>query len=154
MASHLGSYLEEHPRIQGLSWRQIGDLFKIGHETARQVVLGRRIPDDSTLERIAEALPGTTLKHLLKLRQLDRAGGPFKAPKEFDLLDPDERDVVLAVGHQMLVSSGKVQPKRDRKEVEPDTTDASVTRLPARQSDTPQRAKRAAYKPPTSGDTD
>lgn len=154
--SYLAEYLQEQERLKGLSWREVGTLFGVSHETARQVVQGLRVPDDDTLQRIAAKLPGVSLGKLRRFAELDRSG-PFQLPKDADMLDSDERATVLRNVYQLLLSSGKVTtPRPDwgwttKKTERPEG--ANVTRLPTPTSDGEQRVKRAARKRPTSDDT-
>lgn len=144
---YLAEYLQQQERLRDLPWREVGALFGTSHETARQVVQGKRIPDDATLERIAANVPGVSLPKLLRFAQMDRSG-PFQLPKDADMLDEDERQAVLTVVKQLLLSSGKVNAPRPSWR-----RDSNVTRLPAPDSNGEQRVKRAARRRPTSDDT-
>ena len=144
----IGDYLADHPRIQGLSWRAIGELVGVSYETVRQVIQGRRLPDDRTLLAFAAKLPAPE-KTLRKLLAQDRHG-KFPTPEEWDLFDVDERDAMLRIGDQLLVSSGKKPPhqRRERKPAE----ESNVTPLPAPTDHGRRRVQRAAHNRPTSDD--
>src|SRR5688500_2515077 len=144
--SYLAEYLQQQERLRDLPWREVGLLFGTSHETARQVVQGKRTPDDATLERIAANLPGVSLPKLRRCAEMDRSG-PFRLPKDADMLDANEREAVLTVVRQLLLSSGKVEePRRSWKQ------DSNVTRLPTPGRNGEQPVKRAARKRPTSDD--
>ncbi|ANZ35327.1 hypothetical protein BBK82_03730 [Lentzea guizhouensis] len=111
--SALSEYVSSLSVDKGMSLRQLADLVGISVEAARRLTKGHGGTSDATLERVAARLPGADLMKLRKLAGLS-IERPFEVPREFDQLTPGERRVVIAVGRQILASSGRLDPPADQ----------------------------------------
>lgn len=146
----IGDYLRDHPRVQGLSLREVANIVGVGHETVRAIFKGLRVPDDPALVKFANALPGD-LTRMRTLAEADRLG-EFQLPPEASRLDRAERHAVITVVNQLLVSANKTGhvPAGDTPVDASDehTDGASVTPLRPKRDVQPERVTRAAYRPP------
>lgn len=130
--SALSEYVSSLSIDKGMSIRRLAEISGVSVEAARRLVKGIGSSSDSTLEQVANALPEANLGRMRELAgRAAQETQPFEAPREWDLLTPEERRVVIAVGRQILKSSGRLDVEYDASD---DETNA-VTRIHA--SDTP-----------------
>lgn len=139
---HLSEYLNEHPRLEGMSFRAFGRLIGVSPDSARQIMLGLRPQEDETLLKISAAL-GADITRLRQLAERDRLG-PFEPPPWYDLLNKDERTALNTTAWQFLRSGG-----REYLAERLDPEGATVTPLRGRQRQGEEElVDQAAYKPP------
>lgn len=129
MVTALSEYVSGLSIDKGMSIRGLADLAGISPNAASRLVKGEGKPTDETLDRVAAKLPGASLR---KMRELagapDQEPEPFEAPREWALLTAEERRTVLAVGRQILRSSGRLDQGFDATS---DSGISGVTRIHA-----------------------
>jgi len=108
--SELGEYIKSRTLdAANLSIKQVAARAGIAFETARRVIQGRGNVSDNTLEALADAFPDLNLGRMRALAGRQAISpAPRTAPREFDQLTDDEWRVVVAVGRQILRSSGRL----------------------------------------------
>lgn len=111
--SALSEYVSALSVDKGMSLRQLAELTGVSVEAARRLVKGHGGTSDATLERVAAKLPGADLRRMRELAGTASATKPFEAPREFDQLTYAERRVVIGVGRQILISSGRLDQEFD-----------------------------------------
>lgn len=124
--STLSEYVSGLSVDKGMSLRQLADLTGISVEAARRLTKGHAGTSDATLERVAAKLPGADLRKMRELAGTSQKKKPFVVPREFDELTYAERRVVIGVGRQILMSSGRIDQAFDDAA---DADDAEVTQI-------------------------
>lgn len=141
---HLSAYITSHLDTQGMSRAEFSRKVGIAKSSATAILDGASIPEERTLRKIADALPGLSLT---ELRENALRDTPFELPEGSELLDLDERNHVKATVRQLLKSSGKDQrvgqPSPAKIEDLRRLAAGNVVEMPSR-----ERVKKAAYNPP------
>lgn len=155
----LSDYLWERANAVGVeSIRGFAKRVDVAVETARRMLQGTRVPDEDTLQRVADKLPAS-------LRELRWLAGlpvgelePFVLPPEANQLNRMQREVVLTVVRGLLHSSTServVDELGEEPEAEADVTASNVTTLHQEPGERPRVTRAARKRPkPTSGESE